>query len=471
MLATGVTLAVPALAGFEWSPPPPPAAAAKTDVPGVPVMPPAPPTPVESMALPMDGGPVPDTVLDTNPQDRPLAVLEAPADAGFESALPSAAPAARRAAASSYVAAPMMPRGPEAVPVPPPAPQPQAQVSPVMGAPLHASPFMKAPVRAAAPLSASSMVAFPETEGFGRDIPLALALQQIVPPGYSFAFGRAVNPGIRVSWEGGQPWNEVLQQVLAPHGLMPAIEGNVVRVQSGTAPMNIPMNAPVASPMVPSAPAYANVAAPMPVATLPAYDSYAAPVPVVPANAAVPGYDGWRPVNDWQAEGNYMPSYPRRDPAVARERMMNEAANHVQKQEPSAPGPDQLVAAAPAGMPAPQALVAAQPAQAKNYMQLTGLDDAAMKTLDAHEIRYWQAQPGESLRGVMTQWAEQAGVQLFWAEGQDYVLTAPVQMHGTFQNALVYILESFAQFEPHPQGQLHPNQPDGPAVLIIDHKA
>ncbi len=51
-------------------------------------------------------------------------------------------------------------------------------------------------------------------EGFGSDLPLALALRQIVPAHYAFSFGSGVNPGESVSWDGGKPWNEVLADTL-----------------------------------------------------------------------------------------------------------------------------------------------------------------------------------------------------------------------------------------------------------------
>ena len=60
---------------------------------------------------------------------------------------------------------------------------------------------------------------FDVIEGFGSDMPLALALSQIVPAQYAYSFGAGVNPGVSVSWDGGKPWNEVLTDALAPHGL------------------------------------------------------------------------------------------------------------------------------------------------------------------------------------------------------------------------------------------------------------
>lgn len=60
---------------------------------------------------------------------------------------------------------------------------------------------------------------FDVIEGFGNDMPLALALRQIVPARYAFNFGEGVNAGTKVSWEGGKPWNDVLDAALAPIGV------------------------------------------------------------------------------------------------------------------------------------------------------------------------------------------------------------------------------------------------------------
>lgn len=67
-----------------------------------------------------------------------------------------------------------------------------------------------------------------EISGFGKDMPLALALRQIVPPEYQYAFADGVNPGTRISWQGGRPWDEVLSAALSPAGYTPSIrEGRV----------------------------------------------------------------------------------------------------------------------------------------------------------------------------------------------------------------------------------------------------
>ncbi len=66
--------------------------------------------------------------------------------------------------------------------------------------------------------------------GFGTDIPLALALQQVAPAGYAFSFGETINPGAKVSWSGGDNWVAVMERMIQPLGLQAQIQGRVIFV-------------------------------------------------------------------------------------------------------------------------------------------------------------------------------------------------------------------------------------------------
>ncbi len=84
---------------------------------------------------------------------------------------------------------------------------------------------------------------FDVIEGFGADMPLALALRQIVPPSYAFSFGEGVNPGTKISWDGGKPWNTVLTDALSPLSIDFKIHGkrlllNRVAVKAAPAPVS-----------------------------------------------------------------------------------------------------------------------------------------------------------------------------------------------------------------------------------------
>ncbi|PCI55392.1 MAG: hypothetical protein COB36_07145 [Alphaproteobacteria bacterium] len=83
---------------------------------------------------------------------------------------------------------------------------------------------------------------FDVIEGFGNDMPLALALRQIVPAQYAFSFGKDVNPGASISWTGGQPWNSVLNTALAPLNITFTLNDKKLLLRSaGTMPVAKPV--------------------------------------------------------------------------------------------------------------------------------------------------------------------------------------------------------------------------------------
>jgi hypothetical protein len=68
--------------------------------------------------------------------------------------------------------------------------------------------------------------------GFGTDMPLALALNQIVPSNYAYAFGDGVNPGYRVSWSGGKSWVDVVSDMVKPLHLTSEVRGKTVYIRA-----------------------------------------------------------------------------------------------------------------------------------------------------------------------------------------------------------------------------------------------
>ncbi len=73
---------------------------------------------------------------------------------------------------------------------------------------------------------------FAPISGFGTDLPLAIALGQIVPPQYGYVPMGNIDLGKRVSWNGeGRPWNIVLDDMLRPEGLESEVQGNKVLLQ------------------------------------------------------------------------------------------------------------------------------------------------------------------------------------------------------------------------------------------------
>ena len=66
--------------------------------------------------------------------------------------------------------------------------------------------------------------------GFGHDVPLEFAVRQLVPATMHVEYDDTVDRQLRVSWQGGKPWEEVLRAVTTPIGLRVVTSGRTVRI-------------------------------------------------------------------------------------------------------------------------------------------------------------------------------------------------------------------------------------------------
>lgn len=415
--------AVPAQAGFEWSPPP----AVTTTPEGAPVVPAAPTDHVDMMEL-----------------------TPAPVEG-------AAAPA------------PAIERENSALPTPP-------------------------PEALATPPAAGS---FANVVGFGAEIPLALALGQIVPAEFSYSFAANVNPGLRISWDGGKPWNEVLNTALAPHNLRADVTGTSIIVcpDSVSTQSAVPVNAS-AAPLKQGA---------VPYNTTPRPPADAAPAVSGASHTAVTGegsgnYPRRTPsrsgffssiFTDDEDKGNMAPRPPVGSSNVlVRNEVAPEDMSTVNAEIATRPLSAAPVAAAVE--PAAPAVMAPLPSQAPiplNTARISYADEEARQrtdilpqrtlseapraqqnsVLDPFQVKFWQADTNANLREVLNGWAEQAGVEVIWDSGYDYKLPGSVNLHGTFPEAVTRLFDLYGVTEPRPQGKLHPNLPKGPSVLLVEN--
>lgn len=72
---------------------------------------------------------------------------------------------------------------------------------------------------------------FKTAEGFGKRIPLAFAVRQIVPKTVKVTYGSGANPASLVDWTGGHPWNRVLAAAIEPLGLRLVITSMAVEIR------------------------------------------------------------------------------------------------------------------------------------------------------------------------------------------------------------------------------------------------
>lgn len=223
-------------------------------------------------------------------------------------------------------------------------------------------------------------------EGFGRDLPLVMAVRQIIPDNYGYAFAEGTPLNATVSWEGGRAWDQVLYEVLAPIGYRADVSGNLVSV--------IPVQATALT---------AN-------ATF--VDTPQAPAPAMIDNTPVASTNG--PGFELVA-----PKMPAATPMRA---------------------PD---------MPSPM-------------MQPVAYQSNTMTAST------WTAGRDMTLRQILEKWSTRAGVELYWSSEFDYPVSSAVNIQGTFEEAVQTLLRGLEDSKPKPLGRLHPNLPNGPAVLVIE---
>jgi hypothetical protein len=196
--------------------------------------------------------------------------------------------------------------------------------------------------------------AYATAYGFAKDMPLALALRQIVPASYAFSFETDVNIGTRVSWQGGEPWNTVLKTALGQQNLSATVYDDRILIRN--ADMQVDME-PVDAPEV---------------------------VEVVSVSASA----------------------------------------------------------------APEALT--------NVPAYLNVDDS------------WLAVSGQTLRSVLSDWSDKTGVILHWENVYDFAVSESWSYEGDYVHAVDALLGAFAAETPRPIARLHPNAPEGPAILVVE---
>jgi hypothetical protein len=270
---------------------------------------------------------------------------------------------------------------------------------------------------------------YEDAVGFGKDLPLMIAVKQIVPESFGISIAPGVGDGSNVSWQGGRPWNEALDLALAPQGLQSSVSGNVVTV--------MPMAASIPAPT----PQYQTISGALPSGQVfnasPVFDDSSvssgapmfAPSPLL-QNASTPMAPSssdnlFTPVSAVGGGGQSLPQQPM---IGSMESLGSEGSFGS------------------VGAPV-------QPMNPQMY-------DSA--------VQFWAAPKDSSLREVLTSWTRKAGVELFWSSQYDYPISAAVNVEGDFEEAVQILLRGLEESDPRPLGRLHPNLPNGPAVLVIE---
>ncbi len=163
-----------------------------------------------------------------------LSVLSSSAYAGFEWVAPTPTMAPSQPSVTSYppsqsssamsapeVISPVIISGDSGNTMRAPAPAPYAAPVPLTPSPsTYGQQQVAKPNLATATIPVSPSTGGDIVQGFGAQIPLALALRQILPTGYNFSIDQDVDMDTSVSYRGGKNWRDTVKDMLASVGLV-----------------------------------------------------------------------------------------------------------------------------------------------------------------------------------------------------------------------------------------------------------
>lgn len=291
--------------------------------------------------------------------------------------------------------------------------------------------------------SISATSQFPEVQGFGNNMPLVMALQQVVPPQYAYSFGSAVNPGAQVSWSGGRPWDQVLNDMLVSLGLKANLSGNTIMItvmkqasvtstsqpDNLSDPLSLESHAPEAgttSEEIGSADS-ASLDEPLELKRADKQDS----MMMVEVNRAVRETMDEPQPTDYKrkidAPEVKITSYNVRD--TSKEPMTLKRGSI---QDPGEQALETATAPAESGNDTRRQEVQDFIINPHPFSDAPNEKRAATLNID----KSWQAKAGDSLRDVLEKWASQENVQLVWEAAHDFTLTSNVYVSGSLKNAV-----------------------------------
>jgi hypothetical protein len=279
---------------------------------------------------------------------------------------------------------------------------------------------VSAPMPSSVPTAPAALTDAKHVEGFAKDISLALALSQVIPPSYAYKFADDVNPGQKVSWQGGKPWPQILSDMLTGSDLQVVIIGNTVTVEK----------------------------------TSPSAGIRAASVPMRQAAEPAPRVD--------ESSSNDMPSASSNTKVA---RLSSEDAADLPVPLRSISLAEQA-AEARAAEAHEKRLVEGIKAEAS--APIAAVQGSQTSVVDVQTSRRWEASPGKTLRETLEGWGSRAGAEVEWMSPYDYPVDHAFVYEGKFDAAVDSILSLYSREQQRPRGRLYPNLPTGPSVLMIN---
>ncbi|MEM7679647.1 MAG: TcpQ domain-containing protein [Pseudomonadota bacterium] len=279
--------------------------------------------------------------------------------------------------------------------------------------------------------------------GFGIDMPLAFALGQIIPEGYTYALEQGVNLGTKVSWNGGKPWPVVVQDMIAPLGLNVAVQGTKAYISRSGAPLQ-----------------------------LAAHDQGSSAKSARKTTRARPSKTQSTSQREKAADAKNEAKRRRLSSASGSTRSPLRKTNHRMKAtnplipESTDKKPKQYDDGIQEPVPVTKRTKRDQPLPDHILRQRAKTPDQPIQITE-HAVQFWQAHKGQNLRDVLISWSPKANIELDWESTEDYRLAENVLIHDTFSNALVEMFTEHLTEARAPEVSFVETAKDGKAAKLI----
>lgn len=322
-----------------------------------------------------------------------------------------------------------------------------------------------------APAKTDTGIAYPVLDGFGKDLPLVMGLQQVVPPQYAYKFASDVQPKGTVSWDGGKPWNTVLQEMINPLGLTADIQNKTVTLrhtetnafQADYASENTSRRNAILDPgrgnmdyqqdtdiTVTSKEIQTPILEPLDIDTddtsyvMPQVeyinDAPVSDISPVPANTAADNYGSYRRTIDSVSASQL---HPTQDDVYLNSRNFREEASMENSYQDD------------------RSWIGSVSQKMANIASPFSSSKVNAKT------QMWEAHKGDSLKDTLVQWSREANVNLVWNASRDYTVDSNVLVSGTFNTAIKSMMDQGLQAGNRPQLKLIDNPGNNQATTFI----
>lgn len=305
--------------------------------------------------------------------------------------------------------------------------------------------------------------------GFGKEMPLALAVQQIIPVGYAYSFSKSVNPGQAVSWNGGRTWNVVLQETLEPLGLEARISGNTIVIVQEISPLAAMATNVAQQPESISAENTQTETV-----------QVAADVNAVSAIEPASGVEGAEKTAPRLLDTSIMPA--EQQVKIDGTAVQNTATRHTisdpgesPSQQPQAEviplSPKSEVTAEGVAAPIEATTASLQP-KANDVLvivpEIKTEEERISAPVDMNAGQSWTASKGESVKKVLYSWGRKANMEVIWEAAYDYTLEQDFMVSGSLKQAVSELVQSASAQGSAPTVRfIGGNQAEKNAALVI----